>query len=188
MDGRGKQSRKTKTSKPLFFKTCGTTREAKTEHEAAKKDHRGARTRAATRWGRGHASPHCDLVSQYYAVKLRRPTGASYPFAGASRALAAASQVSGATLPMTRRISAGGDSKDRRPSSTISLNLVLMYSSANALGTATIRASDSSPTAHTPSNQTRRLESSIRSATRSRTSSQMRVASWWGSYNIVSSS
>src|SRR5215207_3850699 len=124
----------------------------------------------------------------YYAVRLRRSTGASYPFAGASRAPAAASQVSGATLPMTRCISTGGDSKDRRPSSTISLNLVVIYSSANALGTATIRASDSSPTAHTPSNQTRRLESSIRSATRSRTSSQIRVASWWGSYNIVSSS
>ena len=49
-----------------------TTREDKTEHEAAKKDHRGARTRAATRWGRGHAGPHCDLAYRYYAVKLRR--------------------------------------------------------------------------------------------------------------------
>src|SRR5918993_4024919 len=65
----------------------GTAREDKTEHEPAKKDHRGARTHAATRWSRGHADPHCDFALLYYAVKLRR---ASYPFAGASRAPAAA--------------------------------------------------------------------------------------------------
>jgi hypothetical protein len=67
-----------KTANQNLLMRGDTTRENKTEHETAKKDHRGARTHAATRWARGHAGPHCDLAYRYYAVKLCRPTGASY--------------------------------------------------------------------------------------------------------------
>jgi hypothetical protein len=42
-----------KTANQSLLMRGGTTREDKTEHETAKKDHIGARTRAATRWGRG---------------------------------------------------------------------------------------------------------------------------------------
>src|SRR5215212_3099946 len=128
--------------------------------------------------------PHCDLACWYYEDSPGPVSLSPEPAVLRQPHLRLVARNLADDEAHLRR----GGSKDRSPSSTMSLNLVAMYSSANALGTATTKASDSSPTAHTPSNRTRRLESSIRSATRSRTSSQMRVASWWGSYNIVSSS